>query len=253
MKIRAVAPLVLAATVLAACSSAPPASQLKGLSPAKALSTACGASLKAGGVKATAKVQIKGYPALRSEIAFSKGKAEGTLDFGKGGRAEVIDTDGTMYLKGDPAFWRTMLRGIKLPNQVFEQMGGRWLRVSGKGKIATVRANVLRYGDPQVVVKGCTGKIKGVTAEGRGRVDGQPALRFEATDPNGTKVAVAASNAGDPYVLDLKLDQEDLSIAIAYSDYGVSVNPDAPRPSFDLTPILTVGSALTARGLGLYS
>lgn len=242
-----------AALLLSACSSAPAASQIEGLSPSKALAKACSTSLKAGGVTADGTVRIKGFPTLHSNLTFSGANAEGSLEFDKGGKAEVIGRSSAMYLKGDKAFWVTMTKGIKLPAEVLSKMGGEWFRVGAKSQVATFRANILRYGDPRIVVKGCTGKISGVTAKGKGTVEDQPVLRYAAVDPNGTRVAVSASNEGEPYVLALTMAQQDLSIALRYSNYGATVDVSEPKPNYDLTPVLTVGAALTAQGLGLYN
>lgn len=244
--------VVLAAATLAACSSSPAESQISGLSPAKAVSKACEASLKAGGVTAAATVKASGYPTLHTNITFAGANSKGTLDFGKGGTAEEVGNATAMYLRGSATFWKTMTKGVTLPADVLRRMDGKWLEVRAKGAVAPVRASILRYGDPRVVIKGCTGRIGGVTADGTGRVEGQDVLRFAATDSSGTKVDVAASNHGEPYVLGLGIAKEGLAIDIAYSNYGATVDASVPKPSYDLTPILSLGSALTAQGLNLY-
>ena len=240
---------VIAAALLAACSNGPAASQLKGLSPAKAVAKACQASLSAGGVTASSTVQVQGAPELKAEITYSGANSQGTLDYGKGGRAEEIGTATAMYLKGDLAFWRTVTAGIKIPDKVLTAMPKGWFSVSAKAASPNLRLNILRYGDPRFVVKGCTGKVKGVSAAGKGSIDGQAVLRFQAVDPSGTKVSISASNEGEPYVLKLAADSGSTKLNLDYSNYGATVDVSAPKGSVDLLHMLSVVMALSGQGL----
>ena len=194
-------------------------------------------------------MQVQGAPELKADITFSGANSQGTLDYGKGGKAEEIGTAKAMYLKGDVAFWRTVTKGIQIPDKVLNAMPKGWFSVSAKEASPNLRLNILRYGDPRYVVKGCTGKVKGVSDAGKGTVKGQEVLRFRAVDPSGTKVSIAASNEGEPYVLQLAADAGSTKIDLRYSNYGATVDVSAPKGSVDLLHMLSVVLALSGQGL----
>ncbi|MFF6985096.1 hypothetical protein [Streptomyces sp. NPDC010273] len=128
-----------------------------------------------------------------------KGECAGTMGMGGKGKADLIKTGDTVYMKYDEAFLRAQSDGESKADTdaVVAMMAGKWTKMSAKGKDAK---DIASFCDLNSVL----GSAKDANSDAtRGRtttVDGTPAIILHEKDGKDSYTLYVATQ-GKPYVL----------------------------------------------------
>lgn len=128
-----------------------------------------------------------------------KGECAGTLSMGGKGKADLIKTGDTIYMKYDEAFLRAQSDGeSKADTQaVVDMMAGKWTKMSAKGADAK---DIASFCDLNSMLGGAEDGNSDATRGKTTTVDGTPAIVLHEKDGKDTYTLYVATE-GKPYVL----------------------------------------------------
>lgn len=158
-----------------------------------------------------------------------KGACKGTMGVGAEGKAEILRTGGTTYMKGDDAFWRsTGDEGASADEAgaMAALLKGRWMKMPSEGD-----DNELGFlCDLKTMVKDLdedkterTGMTRGADAD----VNGTPAVTL--TKKKGAETStIYVAKEGKPYVLRLVKTGGEEPGSLTFAEYDKPVTVTAP-------------------------
>jgi hypothetical protein len=216
--------LALLAAPLAGCGSSTSGNGVAAKSPTEILAAAKGAADAASSVHVSGSIVNAGRPiTLDIEIASGKG-ARGRLSE-SGLSFELIQTAGTVYIKGSPAFYRHV--GGAAAAQLLQ---GRWLKApmtsSEFAPLASL-TDLRRLLDTTLASHGTL--AKGATAT----VNGQQAVGVRDTSQGGT---LYVATTGQPYPLEVTKDGAGAG-KIVFDRWQKPVTVAAPANAIDIAQL----------------
>ncbi|MGW1158398.1 hypothetical protein ACWD5Q_06395 [Streptomyces sp. NPDC002513] len=169
-----------------------------------------------------------GESTIRIDMALNKkGECAGTLAMGGQGKADLIKTGDTVYMKYDEAFLRAQGKGDSKANTdaVVSMMAGKWTKMAAKGKDAKEIAGFCDLdtvlGDAQHVNSDAT---RGATTT----VDGTPAIVLHEKDGK-DRYTLYIATQGKPYLLKITSTSKKDPGTLTFTDYEQRVPADAPK------------------------
>ncbi|MFG3035858.1 hypothetical protein ACGFYZ_03030 [Streptomyces sp. NPDC048330] len=134
-----------------------------------------------------------------------KGNCKGSMQAAKGGKADIVGTGGTTYMKGDDAFWKSTGgdegASAEESGAMSALLKGRWLKMPSEAGAEGPGA----FCDLKQIVKDMDEETprKGMTREADADVDGRSAavLSKKDTAKGETVTFYVAKDAAKPYIL----------------------------------------------------
>ncbi|MFD4875201.1 hypothetical protein ACFWOB_17815 [Streptomyces sp. NPDC058420] len=128
-----------------------------------------------------------------------KGECAGTMGMGGKGKADLIKTGDTVYMKYDEAFLRAQSDGESKADTdaVVDMMAGKWTKMSAKGKDAK---DIASFCDLNSVLGSAKDANSDATRGKTTTVDGVPAIILHEKDGKDSYTLYVATQ-GKPYVL----------------------------------------------------
>lgn len=173
---------------------------------------------------------------IRMDMALNKkNECAGTLGMGGQGKADLIKTGDTVYMKYDEAFLRAQSEGESKADAdaAVAMLAGKWTRMSAKGADAK---DIAGFCDLDAVLGGAEdlnadaspgGENATVTRGGTATVDGVPALVLHAKDGKDSYTLYVATR-GKPYLLRMDSKSADDPGTITFSDFDEPVPARKP-------------------------
>ncbi|MFJ4810145.1 hypothetical protein [Streptomyces longwoodensis] len=155
-----------------------------------------------------------------------KGECAGSLSMNGQGRADLIKTGDTIYMKYDEAFLRAQSKGESkdTTDAVVNMLAGKWTKTSATGKDAM---DISGFCDLDTVLGGAD---EGSSAATRGRtttVGGTPAIVLTEQDGK-DRYTVYVATQGEPYLLRIDSASAGDPGTLAFSDYEKPVPAQKP-------------------------
>ncbi|GAA2266890.1 lipoprotein [Streptomyces ruber] len=164
---------------------------------------------------------------IRMDLALNtKGDCAGTISMNGEGKAEIIRTGDTVYVKLDEAFLRAQGQGEGQmeTDMVVEMLAGKWTKTSASGPDSEEMTGFCDLGAMLDEFDGGTDAQRGGVTE----VDGTPAITLEQTDGKDEATAYVATE-GKPYILRVVSKTPGDAGDITFTDYDKPVPTAAPR------------------------
>jgi hypothetical protein len=215
-KISAVA--ASAALLLTACGGGP----LDGKTGTEVAEAAATALEEAGSVQVTGTVEMEGEEG-DIDLFLSGENASGTIAFG-GVDVELIQVDGTAYMKAPADFWES----FGMPAEATSMFEGQWVLVPGEAASGfeefSLDGFIEELRNPETPIEEDTEE---------GEVDGQEVVIV--TQEDGSELAVA--NDDNSYPLEIN-NQGDAPGTLTFSRFGEDEEITAPDDAIDLTELM---------------
>ncbi|MFF2780600.1 hypothetical protein ACFVU3_37615 [Streptomyces sp. NPDC058052] len=159
-----------------------------------------------------------------------KGNCKGSMQSGKGGKAEILGTGGTSYMKGDDAFWKSTGgeegSSDEEAGAISTLLNGRWM------KMPAGEEGPAAFCDLKSIVKDMDEDTprKGMTREADADVDGTPAvvLKGKADKKGETDTFYVARDSAKPYILRVVTAGGEEPGTVTFADYDKPVAVTAP-------------------------
>ncbi|MFJ4582283.1 hypothetical protein [Streptomyces echinatus] len=157
-----------------------------------------------------------------------KGRCAGTMSMDGQGKADLIRTGSTVYMKYDEAFLRAQSEGESKADTdaAVAMLAGKWTRMSVKGQDAK---DIASFCDLDSVLGDVSDEDTAGTARGKStRVDGTPAITLHEKDGKDSYTAYVATE-GTPYLL--RIDSTSGAVEpehLTFGDYGRPVPAKKP-------------------------
>ncbi|MFJ9806703.1 hypothetical protein ACIRTB_00485 [Streptomyces sp. NPDC101158] len=161
----------------------------------------------------------------------------------QGGAAELRQTGGLTYMKGDEKFWRASMASQGMPEPqieaTIELLKGRWLKIApgqaGSGDLGGVCDLKGLLSDLGRNKAERTGLVRGPDAE----VKGTPVATLVKRKPHGETTTVSVSQRGKPYILKMVKTGGAEPGSVVLSDYDKPVKVVVPPEdeTVDLTKL----------------
>ncbi|MEU3687185.1 hypothetical protein [Streptomyces narbonensis] len=159
----------------------------------------------------------------------SKGSCKGTMEAGKGGKAEMIGTGGVSYMKGDEAFWGSTTGGegdsSEEAGAMTALLKGRWMKMPAGDEGPDA------FCDLKTIVKDMDEDTprKGLTRGDDADVDGTPAAVLTKKGTKGeTTTFYVAKDSAKPFVLRVVEAGGKEPGTVTFSDYDKPITVTAP-------------------------
>ncbi|WAZ22233.1 hypothetical protein STRCI_003469 [Streptomyces cinnabarinus] len=155
-----------------------------------------------------------------------KGDCAGNMSIGGEGRADLIKTGDTLYMKYDEDFLRAQSEGAPEAevDATVTLLAGKWTKMSAKGSDAKAFAD---FCDMDTVLGGATDAESDATRGKTTTVDGTPAITLYEKDGKESFTLYVATE-GEPYVLRLVSTTPSDEGSLTFSDYDEPVPADKP-------------------------
>ncbi|WP_234362937.1 hypothetical protein [Streptomyces formicae] len=141
-----------------------------------------------------------------------------------GSEAELRHTNGTLYLRGDEAYWKTALKNQPGSQKVVSKVADKWVKMPADD------ASTSGMCDKQGLVASMDenkSERKGMKKGDTTSVDGKDALALTKKVGDETHTMYVATE-GEPYILRSTVKGGDKPNEATFGDYGKSVNPKEP-------------------------
>ncbi|MFD7710710.1 hypothetical protein [Streptomyces sp. NPDC059786] len=156
-----------------------------------------------------------------------KGECAGTMSMGGRGKADLIKTGGTLYMKYDEKFLREQASEgdskAETDNTV-ALLAGKWTKMSASGQDAK---DITGFCDLDSVLGGAEDVHSNATRGKTTTVDGAPALVLHEKDGK-DRYTLTVATEGKPYLLKIVGDSATDPITLTFSDYEKPVPAKAP-------------------------
>jgi len=218
MRIRQLTVVAGAALLLTACGGGP----MDGKTGAEVVDAAADALEKAGAVHVAGTIE-QGSEKGEVDLQLQGADAAGTLAFG-GSEIELLNVDGTAYLKAPPGFWG----GLGLPDEAAAKFEDQWV---------TVPADAASQFE-QFSLDGIVADLRNPSSDPKKDVeederDGDPVVVVEHED--GSTLTVANDEPSYPLVI---RNEGDRSGSLTFSRFGDEDELEAPADALDLTEVI---------------
>ncbi|WP_328871893.1 hypothetical protein OHT76_18250 [Streptomyces sp. NBC_00287] len=155
-----------------------------------------------------------------------QGECAGHMNMDGEGRADLIKTGDTVYMKYDEAFLRSQSEGEPKADTdaVVAMLAGKWTKMSATGGGAEELAD---FCDVNTILGDATDGESDATRGKTTTVDGTPAITLHEKDGKESFTLYVATE-GEPYVLKLVSTTPGDSGSLSFSDYDKPVPADKP-------------------------
>ncbi|MFF0852397.1 hypothetical protein ACWDU8_10400 [Streptomyces sp. NPDC003388] len=128
-----------------------------------------------------------------------KGECAGTMSMGGQGKADLIKTGSTVYMKYDEAFLRAQSKGESKADTdaAVNMLAGKWTKMAVKGQDAK---DIAGFCDLNSVLAGAGDVSSDATRGGTTTVDGTPAIVLHEKDGK-DRYTLYVATEGKPYLL----------------------------------------------------
>ncbi|MFE5484540.1 hypothetical protein [Streptomyces sp. NPDC056527] len=207
------------------------------------------ATQSATSLRMTGRVESDGQP-LDIDLAVNdKRECTGRMTIG-GGKAELRQTDGITYMKGDERFWRVSMTSQGIPEPqigpTIELLKGRWLKITpgqaGSGDLS----GVCDLKDLLADLDKDDGERRGLTRGPDAEVEGTPVATLVKKKPGGETTTVSVSQEGKPYILKLVKTGGEEPGTLDFSDYDKPVEVVVP-PADETVDLTKLDQGTTTR------
>ncbi len=150
----------------------------------------------------------------------------GTMGMGGKGKAELIKTGDTIYMKYDEAFLRAQSDGESKADTdaVVEMMAGKWTKMSAKGKDAK---DIASFCDLNSVLGSAKDANSDATRGKTTTVDGVPAIILHEKEGKDSYTLYVATE-GKPYVLRIDSHSAKDPVTLTFGEYEKPVPAKKP-------------------------
>ncbi|MEU0334216.1 hypothetical protein [Streptomyces sp. NPDC006193] len=167
--------------------------------------------------------------AMEIDMALNKkGECAGTMSMDGAGKADLIRTGGTVYMRYDEKFLRAQSEGQSKADTdaAVDMLAGKWTKMSMKGQDAK---DVASFCDLDSVLGDVEdGESTGTTRGRTTRIDGTPAIALHEKDGKERYTAYVATE-GKPYLLRIDtVSAGKKPESLTFGDYGVPVPAKKP-------------------------
>jgi hypothetical protein len=155
-----------------------------------------------------------------------KGECAGTMSMGGKGKADLIKTGDTIYMKYDEAFLRAQSDGESKADTeaVVNMMAGKWTKMSAKGKDAK---DIAGFCDLNSVLGGAEDGNSDATRGKTTTLDGTPAIVLHEKDGKDSYTLYVATE-GKPYLLRVDSSSAKDPGTLTFSEYEKPVPAKKP-------------------------
>ncbi|MFE6229330.1 hypothetical protein [Streptomyces sp. NPDC057854] len=160
----------------------------------------------------------------------NKGNCKGSMETGKGGKADIVGTGGTSYMKGDDAFWKSSSgeegSSDAEAGAISTLLKGRWMKMpageEGPGAFCDLKSLTKDMDEDT--------PRKGMTREADADVDGTPAavLKGKPDSKGETATLYVAKDSAKPYILRVVTTGGEEPGTVTLSDFDKPVSVTAP-------------------------
>jgi hypothetical protein len=167
---------------------------------------------------------------IRFDVAVNKkGECAGTFGTGEG-KADLIKTADTVYMRYDEAFLRAQAEGEPKAetDAVVDMMAGKWTKMAATGADAE---GVGDFCDLDELLGGADDVKSDATRSKTTTVDGTPAIVLHEKDGK-DRYTLYVATEGEPYLLRLDTKSAGERDSLVFSDYGKPV--PAKKPSGEI-------------------
>ncbi|MET8943078.1 hypothetical protein ABZX30_05680 [Streptomyces sp. NPDC004542] len=176
---------------------------------------------------------------IRIDMALNKqGECAGTMSMAGQGKADLIKTGDTVYMKYDEAFLRAQSKGESKADTdaAVAMLAGKWTKMAAKGQDAKDIAN---FCDLNSVLGGAEEGNSDATRGKTTTVDGTPAIVLREKDGK-DRYTLYVATEGKPYVLRVDGTSAKEPLDLAFSDYNQPV--PAKKPAGKIIDLDALGS-----------
>ncbi|MFC8506153.1 hypothetical protein ACFU3J_23920 [Streptomyces sp. NPDC057411] len=220
-----------AAPPVAAPAPAPSPDPFRGLTADEIGDRAVAATQSATSVRMTGRIVSAGETLAVDFSVNDRGQCTGVLKI-KGGAAELRQSGGVTYMKGDERFWRASMTSQGMPEAqiaaTIELLKGRWLKItpgqagsSDLSGVCDLKALLADLGKDEADRTGLTRGPDGV-------VSGTPVATVVKRKPGGETTTVSVSQRGKPYILKMVKTGGDEPGTVVLSAYDKPVKVVVP-------------------------
>ena len=136
------------------------------------------------------------------------------------GTADLIEADGTVYMKLDASFFK----GLSLPSSVFSEVNGKYIEVNSKSELA----NFAQLCDPSSLASGFDKEVTGFVKDGTATINGQAAEAFKQPTHSGSGIVYISVSATPEIV---RLQGPSNEGQINFTNYNAPATITAPPAS----------------------
>lgn len=164
---------------------------------------------------------------IRIDMALNtKGECAGTMSMGGQGKADLIKTGSTLYMKYDEAFLRAQSKGESEADTdaAVTMLAGKWTKMAVKGQDAK---DIAGFCDLTSVLGGAEDVDSDASRGRTATVDGTPAIVLHEKDGS-DRYTLYVATRGKPYLLKVDGSSAKDPVNLSFSDYGKSVPAKKP-------------------------
>ncbi|MFJ8790004.1 hypothetical protein [Streptomyces sp. NPDC102462] len=164
---------------------------------------------------------------IRIDMALDKkGECAGTLSLDGQGKADLIKTGATVYMKYDEAFLRAQSKGESKADTdaAVAMLAGKWTRMSAKGQDAK---DIAGFCDLGSVLSGADDVRSDATRGKTSTVAGTPAIVLHEKDGK-DRYTLYVATEGEPYLLKVDGGSAKDAVRLTFSDYDRPVPAKKP-------------------------
>ncbi|UXY28021.1 hypothetical protein [Streptomyces sp. HUAS TT20] len=237
MRRTALAALCLAAAATAGLSGCLPGQDKADSKPKGPFAGLTGGEIADRALKATtgaSSLRLKGDVAddesngtIQLDMALNKkGECAGTMSMGGQGKADLIKTGDTVYMKYDEAFLRAQSKGESKADTdaAVAMLAGKWTKMAVKGQDAK---DIASFCDLDTVLGGAADVNSDATRGRTTTVDGTPAIVLHEKDGKDQYTLYVATE-GKPYLLKIDSTSAKDPVHLTLDDYNQPVPAKKP-------------------------
>ncbi|MGW6275766.1 hypothetical protein [Streptomyces sp. NPDC055060] len=144
-----------------------------------------------------------------------------------GTSADVRNTKGTFYLRGDEKYWQNALKGQAGGDKIVPKLADKWVKAPADD---TTTKSLCDKNALMASMDKDKSERKGMKKGSTATVDGAETIRLTKKTSGGETLTLYVATEGKPYILrSTSTGGKDPNTA-TFSDYGKSVSPEAPAP-----------------------
>ncbi|UQT54061.1 hypothetical protein M4V62_02635 [Streptomyces durmitorensis] len=172
-------------------------------------------------------VQQSAGSSMTIDLSVDQSKnCDGTIETA-GASADVRNTKGTFYLRGDEKYWETALKGQPGGDKIVPKVADKWVKAPADDATAK---NVCDKKALTAAMDKDKSERKGMKKGSTTTVDGSEAIRLTKKTSGGETLTLYVATEGKPYILRTTSTGGKEPNTATFSDYGKSVSPEEPAP-----------------------
>ncbi|MEU5951052.1 hypothetical protein [Streptomyces sp. NPDC047525] len=172
-------------------------------------------------------VQQSAGSSMTIDLSVDQSKnCDGTIETA-GASADVRNTKGTFYLRGDEKYWEAALKGQPGGDKIVPKVADKWVKAPADDATAK---NVCDKKALTAAMDKDKSERKGMKKGSTTSVDGSEAIRLTKKTSGGETLTLYVATEGKPYILRTTSTGGKEPNTATFSDYGKSVSPEEPAP-----------------------